>query len=74
LRWLESFSTIKKVVLGFTSSCRHKYAPGHLRFQKEVPGGMRVIGYSGNGVIDLFLRVEPENVEEVKQKILERFV
>ncbi len=73
LRWLESLSTIKKVILGFTECCRHKYTPGHLRHQYDVPGGMRVIGYSGTGVTDLFLRVEPQNIEEVKKKISERY-
>jgi len=73
IRWLESLGAIKKVVLGFTECCRHKYAPGHLRYQMDVSGGLRVIGYSGNGVTDLFLRVEPKDLEEVKKKISERF-
>jgi hypothetical protein len=73
IRWLESLSIVKKVILGFTESCRHKYAPGHLRYQMDVQGGMRVIGYSGNGVTDLFLRVEPKDIEEVKKKISERY-
>ena len=73
IRWLESLSEVKKVILGFSESCRHKYAPGHLKIRSDVDGGFKVNGYSGNGVVDLFVRVETENIEALKAKIAERY-
>jgi len=71
--WLESFSEVKKVILGFTESCRHKYRPGFIKIKSDVNGGLKANGYSGNGVVDLFIRVEPENLVKVKDKINEKF-
>lgn len=73
LRWLESFEEVKKLVLGLTENCRHKYTPGHIRFKSNVSAGIKVNGYSGNGVIDIFIRIEPDDVEFIKTKIIERF-
>jgi len=73
IRWLESQDIVKKVILGFTESCRHKYSPGHLRFKSDVSGGIKVNGYSGNGVVDLFIRAESEDIEKIKEKITEKF-
>ncbi len=73
LKWLESKSEVQKLILGFTENCRHKYTPGHIRCKSEVKGGLKVNGYFGGGVIDIFLHVEPEHVESVKQLIKERF-
>ena len=72
--WIESIPGVKKVVLGFSESCRHKYAPGHIRFKMNVRGGIKVNSYSGNGVTDIFIRIEPiGNRDLVKEKIEHRF-
>ncbi len=73
IRWLESLSVVKKVILGFAEGCRHKYPPGHIRLRGDVDGGFKANGYTGNGVIDLFIRVESEDIEDLKQKINEKF-
>lgn len=70
IRWLESVYGVKKIVIGISESCRHKYAPGHLRFKLDVEGGFKINGYSGNGVVDLFIKIDPLTEREtVKSKI-----
>jgi len=39
IRWLESLPNIKKVILGFSEACRHKYSPGHIKIKSDVDGG-----------------------------------
>lgn len=75
IRWIESISCIKKVVLGISESCRHKYAPGTLRFKSDVEGGIKINGYSGLGVTDIFIKIDPISEREtIKQLIAERFI
>lgn len=72
--WIESIPSVTKVVLGFSESCRHKYPPGHIRFKKNVAGGFKVNAYSGNGVTDIFIKIDPiADRELVQAMILKRF-
>ncbi|HXH55451.1 MAG TPA: hypothetical protein VNK03_06910 [Gammaproteobacteria bacterium] len=65
---------MQKVVLSISEACRHKYPPGHIRFKMDVEGGIKVTGYSGIGVIDIFIKIAPISArEKVKAKIAERF-
>lgn len=73
IQWLEKVPSVTKVVLGISEACRHRYAPGYLRFKMDVEGGVKMNGYSGNGVMDIFVRIDPiEEREAVKEKIRER--
>lgn len=75
ITWLESFPAVTKVVLGFSECCRHKYAPGVLRFKMDVDGGIKVNAYSGNGVTDIFVRIDPIDAREaIKAALVERFL
>lgn len=72
--WIESISFVTKVVLGFSESCRHRYPPGHIRFKLDVDGGIKVNAYSGKGVTDIFIKIDPIDKREiVKEMISERF-
>lgn len=72
--WIESIPAVKKVVLGFSESCRHRYPPGHIRFKTDVNGGIKVNSYSGNGVTDIFIKIDPiSSREHVKEMIKDRF-
>jgi len=74
IRWIEKLSGVSKVILGISEACRHKYPPGHIRFKMNVEGGIKVTGYSGKGVTDIFIRIDPTLLtEEIKLKIAERF-
>lgn len=74
IAWIEAIPSVKKVVLGFSESCRHKYSPGHIRFKMDVDGGIKVNSYSGNGVTDIYIKVEPiSERENVKEMIASRF-
>lgn len=74
IRWLETIPSVKKVVLGFSEACRHKYAPGVIRFKMDVDGGIKVNGYSGTGVTDIFVKIDPiEDREQVKTMLIEKF-
>ncbi|HSX20272.1 MAG TPA: hypothetical protein VLG38_03995 [Gammaproteobacteria bacterium] len=72
--WIESIPSVTKVVLGFSESCRHRYSPGQIRFKQNVRGGIKVNAYSGNGVTDIFIKIDPnEDRDNVKQMIEDRF-
>ncbi len=74
ISWLEKVASVSKVVLGFSECCRHKYPPGHIRFKADVSGGIKINGYSGKGVTDIFVRIVPiEDREQIKLLIDKRF-
>ena len=73
LRWLESLESGTNGVLERTENCRHSYPPGHLRYKQETKGGLKLNGYSGNGVIDVFVRCDNNAKEETVKKIKDRF-
>ena len=74
IRWLETIEGVSKIVIGQSEACRHKYTPGYLRFKMDVDAGITLNGYSGNGVVNLFIKIKPiETRESVKQKIAEKF-
>jgi len=74
IAWLASVSNVSKIVIGISESCRHRYPPGHLRFRTNVSGGFKINSYSGNGVTDIFVKIDPiENRELVKALIAKRF-
>ena len=64
---------VKKVVLGRTESCRHSFPPGHIRCKKDISGGFKANGYSGNGVIDLFVRCEDDRKSSLRKKIEKKY-
>lgn len=72
--WIENMIGVQKVVLGISEACRHKYPPGHIRFKMDVDGGIKINGYSGKGVTDIFIKIDPiRKREEIKAMIAERF-
>ncbi|MEY3182259.1 MAG: hypothetical protein RLZ35_244 [Pseudomonadota bacterium] len=74
IAWVEKLPGVQKIVLGFSESCRHRYPPGHIRFTADVDGGIKVIGYSGKGVTDIFIRIDPPEAREIiKLRMAERF-
>ena len=73
--WLESQDGVSKVVLGISNCCRHKYPPGHIKVRSLVSGGIKVNGYSGKGITDMFIRVSPLSlIETIAKKIETRFI
>ncbi len=72
--WIEKIPYVTKVVLGFSESCRHRYSPGQIRFRMNVRGGIKVNAYSGRGVTDMFIRVDPiEKRDEVIAMLEKKF-
>lgn len=72
--WIEELPGVQKVILGLSEACRHKYPPGHIRFKADVEGGIKVNCYSGRGVTDAFIRIDPISEREaIKAQIQERF-
>ena len=72
--WIEGVPGVQKVVLGISEACRHKYSPGYIRCKADVDGGIKVTGYSGTGVMDIFIKIDPISArDEIKAKIAERF-
>jgi hypothetical protein len=76
ITWVKTLPAVTKIVIGFSEACRHKYPPGHIRFKSDVDGGIKINGYSGKGVTDLFIKIDPiterENVKMAIQKRFER--
>ena len=73
LAWLESLPEVCKVVLGLCESARHAYPPGTLRYRRDVAGGFKLNAYGGNGVIDVFVKVDPSDKAYVLLRIKERW-
>jgi hypothetical protein len=74
IRWLESIEGVTKIVIGLSEACRHKYPPGHLRFKSDANGGIKINAYSGNGVVNMFIRIDPISERDaIKAKIAEQF-
>ncbi|MCA9173107.1 MAG: hypothetical protein KDB14_01270 [Planctomycetales bacterium] len=73
IRWLERRAEVQKVVLSIAEACRTQYHPGHLRVTRVAPGGLKVVGHTGNGVINLFVRVADEDRDALAAAILEKF-
>lgn len=73
IAWLESFHCISRVIIGLSESARHAYKPGTLRVQMEVPGGLKLNGYGGRGVCNIFIKIEPEYKQEIVEKIKARY-
>lgn len=72
--WLESFDEIKKIILGISEACRHRYTPGTIRVQSEVLGGLVLNGYSGNGITKIYIQISPpERITDVREMIKKRF-
>ncbi len=72
--WLEDIPYVTKVVLGFSENCRHRYAPGSLKYKRNVRGGFKMNAYSGKGVTDIFVKIEPiEQREHVKMLMVQKF-
>ncbi len=72
--WIENLPYVSKVILGFSEACRHKYPPGHIRFKMDVDGGIKLATYSGKGVTDVFVKIDPiVEREHIKTLIAERF-
>lgn len=74
IKFVKSLDGVKKIVLGFSESCRHRYSPGHIKIRSKVDGGIKVNAYSGKGVTDVFIRISPEDlIDFVISKIEENF-
>jgi len=73
LRWLENVVGVKKVVLGLTEACRHKSPPGYLKYQRDGAGGFHVKGFSGNGVVNVFVVTEDDTKDDVIAAMRRRF-
>lgn len=73
ITWLEAQPEVAKVVLCLCESARHAFPPGSLRYRNDVPGGIKLNAYGGNGVIDVFVKVEEKDKKDLLSKIKERW-
>lgn len=71
--WLNRQPEIKKIVLGRTEVCRHKYKNGHLNCRSATEAGIKCTGYFGSGILDLFLVIDAEHISNIQQKIEDKF-
>lgn len=73
IKWLESFPEVEKVVLSLSESCRTTYPPGHLRYTRDTPAGVKLVGHSDNGIINIFVKVSKENKDKILKEIEKKF-
>ena len=72
--WLERQTYVTKIVLGPYHNCRHHYTLGLLKYQRDIDAGIKVNGYDGDGIRDIFVYIDPiEKREEVKKSLESRF-
>ena len=71
--WLEAQAGVRKVVLNLSEACRHTRAPGTLRVRRPDDGGLHLNGYSGNGVVKMFLVCDADRQEPLAEAIGERW-
>lgn len=67
---LKKHPDVKNVGLGRYDNCRHKYAPGTIRYQMDTTSGFKAKGYDGSGTIDLFIYLKDMNKKEEVIKTL----
>lgn len=68
IAWLEKEGA--KIVIGLSECARHRYAPGTIKLLHETDAGFKANGYSGNGVMNLFIVVK---TDKLRDKIKDRF-
>ena len=68
ISWLEKEGA--KIIIGLSECARHKFPPGHIKLLNETEAGFKANGYSGNGVMNLFIVVKDDKLRGL---IKERF-
>jgi len=70
IRWLESLPYVQRVILNRTETARHAYKPGFIRFQMTANGGIKIKGYAGNGIMDIYIKTnQPDTlIEAIKER------
>lgn len=70
IRWLESLNYVQRVILNRTESARHSYKPGFIRFQMTTNGGIKIKGYAGNGIMDIYIKTDQPDtlIEAIKKR------
>ena len=71
--WLETRPGVRKIVLGLSEACRHKRPPGSLKVRRATDAGLHLNGYSGTGVVKLFLVCDADRREALAAEIGQRY-
>lgn len=69
LSWLRRHDAVKKIVLGASNNCRHKFAPGTVRVQYEIDAGFKINVYGSNGITTGYLYCDQSDKEIMQQLI-----
>ncbi len=62
---LKKHHIVKKIVLGASNNCRHKFSPGTVRIQLETDAGFKINIYGGNGITTGYLYCEEKDKSQV---------
>ena len=74
IKWIYLQKSVKKIILGLSKNCRHRYKPGYIKFKNNVTAGIKVNGYSGKGITDIFIKINPiKDRNSLKKKIFKYF-
>ena len=69
IKWLEGLDIVEKVILERVECCRHKSTTGSLRIKRETLTGVKINGYTGLGIVDLFVKTtDKEKLAELIEK------
>ena len=75
IKWLENEPCVTRIVLGLSEACRHKFPPGHIKVKMDVDAGIKLNAYSGKGITDIFIKIEPITARDtLKDKIRCKFM
>ena len=67
---IQSHAEVKRVILGTFHPCRHKHTVGSLEFREEVGQGMKLYGYCGGGICNVFVYLRDLSRREVTRREL----
>ena len=74
VHWVEQLPEVSKVVMGRHDACTHRYRKGCMRVVGFTDAGFRLRAYTGAGVQEIFVCVEPISAKEkVATVITERY-
>ena len=74
ITWLQKQKYVSKIVLGPYHNCRHKCPLGSLKYKRDIDAGIKIDGYCGDGIRDIFVYIDPiEEREKVKRSLDDHF-
>lgn len=73
LQYLLSVNGVSKVILGQAKGVSHCFQPGYVKFRHELPGGIKVTGYTEKGLIDIYIKIDTIDKSKIVKIIKDKW-